>query len=120
MSRPRCFIIQETLKKDNSGNMSPVMDFRKVLDYGDPVILLPNGRIGFTPGPTVDTLRDKLRDYTDNDYIVSVGDPTAIFIAAMVVGELNNGKCNLLKWDKDSKQYICVHVDTYYRTRKEN
>ena len=117
--RPRCFIVQEVRKKDPStGDMVPVMDFRKVLEYGDPVILLPNGRVGFSPGPTIDSLRDKLRDYSDNDYLVSVGDPTAIFAAAMVVGDINNGRCNILKWDKDSKQYICVQMDIHYRTRR--
>ena len=119
--RPRCFIIQEPTKRDTeTGAIVPVMDFRKVLEYGDPVILLPTGRVSLAPGPTIDMLHDKLRDITDFDYIVSVGDPSAIFIAAMVVANRNNGKCNLLKWDKTSKKYIKVAIDIHYRTRKEN
>ena len=114
------YIIQEPTRRDASGGFLPVMDFRKVLEYGDPVVLLPNGRVGFTPGPTIDTLRDKLRGFTDDDYIVSVGDPTAIFATAMIASDINNGKCKMLKWDKEARRYICVQLDIHHRTRKEN
>lgn len=118
--RPRCFIIQEVLKKDlNTGQMVSVMDFRKVLEYGDPVICLPGGRIGLAPGPTIDRLKESLRDFTDDDYIVPVGDPTGMFIAAMVVGEMNRQKCNILKWDKDSKQYIKVQIDLNHHQKED-
>lgn len=122
MSDARVFIIQEPVKMDQAtGQMIPVMDFRKVMKYGEPVVCLQNGRVSLTPGPTVDILKDKLRDFCDNDFIVSVGDPSAIFIAAMVAGEINNGRVKLLKWDKTNKSYICVQVDTHYRQRaKEN
>jgi hypothetical protein len=95
--------------------MVAVMDFRKVLEYGDPIVLLPPGRVSLTPGPTVDALKQTLKDFTDEDYIVSVGDPSAMFIAAMVIGQINRNRCQLLKWDKDSKRYIKVAVDLNYR-----
>lgn len=116
--RNKCYIIQEPMKRDpGSGVMVPVMDFRKVLEYGDPVVCLPTGRVSLSPGPMIDNLREKLKDFTDDDYIVSVGDPTAIFAAAMVASDINNGRVKALKWDKDSRQYIVVQIDIYYRTR---
>ncbi len=119
--RNKCYIIQEPMKRDrDSGTMIPVMDFRKVLEYGDPIVCLPTGRVSLSPGPMIDNLRDKLKDFTDNDYIVSVGDPTAIFAAAMVASDINNGRVKALKWDKDAKQYIVVQIDIHHRTRKEN
>ena len=121
MSRPKVFVIQEPMRRDaDSGQIVPVMDFRKVLEYGEPVVLLQNGRVSLAPGPTIDTIRDGLRNFTDDDYIVSVGDPSAIFITAMIMADINNGRCKLLKWDKNVKQYISVQVDIYHRTRKEN
>jgi len=114
---PKVFIIQEPLKRGANG-MEPLMDFRKVLEYGEPVICLPPGKVSLSPGPTIDMLREKLRNYGDNDYIVSVGDPSAIFIAAMLVGELNRGCCKLLKWDRESKRYIEVRVDLHHHRRK--
>lgn len=115
----KVFILQEPMKKDEvTGRMMPVMDFRRVIEYGEPIVILPTGRVSLTPGPTIDALTEALKNYTDDDYLVSVGDPTAIFVAAMIVGDRNNGKVNLLKWDKVSRQYIKVVIDIHYRTRK--
>jgi hypothetical protein len=119
MSRVKVYIIQEPTKRDHAtGATIPIMDFRKVVAYGDPVVCLPSGRVSLAPAPTVDALREKLRHFTDNDYIVSVGDPSAIFAAAMVASDVNNGRCKLLKWDKEAKQYISVQMDIHHRTRK--
>ena len=118
-ARPSVFIIQEPTKRDSiTGEMIPIMDFRKVLEYGNPVVCLPTGRVSLAPGPTVDALKEKLRDFTDNDYLVAVGDPSAMFIAAMVVGQLNRNRCQLLKWDRDSRRYIKIQVDLNYRINK--
>ena len=119
MSKSKVFIVQEPMKRDQeSGAMIPIMDFRKVLDYSDPIVCLPNGRVSLTPGPTIDALRNKLKDFSDDDYIVSVGDPSAIFITAMVAGQMNRNRCKLLKWDKDSRRYIEIQIDLNYRTRQ--
>lgn len=119
--RNKCFILQEPMKRDHSsGQMVPLMDFRKVLEYGEPVVCLPTGRVSLSPGPMIDALREKLRNFSDDDYIVSVGDPTAIFAAAMIASELNCGRVKALKWDKEMRQYIVVQLDIHFRTRKEN
>jgi hypothetical protein len=120
MSRPKVYILQEPFRRDEeTGEMVPVMDFRKVISFGDPVVCLKPGRVSLSTAYTVDTLREVLSKFTDEDYIVSVGDPTAIFIAAMVIGDLNVGKCKMLKWDKDARQYVCVEVDIHHRTRRK-
>lgn len=119
--RSKVYILQEPLRRDpNTGEMVPLMDFRSVVEYGDPVVCMSSGRTALTAGPVIDTLRDKLRNFGDEDYIVSVGDPTLIFVAAMIVGDRNNGKCKLLKWNKELRKYTVVNIDIFYRTRKEN
>jgi hypothetical protein len=121
--RGKVYIIQEVMKRDPAtGNMVSVMDFRKALEYGDLEVCLPNGRVSLTPGPTVEALRHKLKDFCDDDYIVAVGDPSAIMIAGAMASEANRGKFKLLKWDRDSRQYISVAVDLFGRKNqsKEN
>jgi len=118
MARPTVYVIQEPVKRDEvTGEMVSMMDFRKVVEYGDPEVLLPSGRVSLAPGPTIDILKDKLRNFSDNDYIVSVGDPSAIFITAMIAGENNRGRVKLLKWDKPARNYISVNIDLNYRKR---
>lgn len=119
--RGKVYIIQEIFKRSPvTGEMVSVMDFRKALDYGDLEVCLPKGPVSLTPGPTVDILKNKLRNFSDNDHIVAVGDPSAIMIAGAIAAERNAGKFKLLKWDRDSKQYICVSVDIFNRKSKED
>lgn len=112
----KCYIVQEPVKRDHdTGELVPMMNFNKVLDYGTPIVCLPRGNVAFSPAPTMDKLRDKLRDFTDDDYLVCAGDPSCLAMAAMVASERNRGKVALLKWDKRTQTYIEVRVDLYNR-----
>ena len=112
------FIVQEPQKRDaESGLMTSMFDFRKVLEYGDPVVCLPTGRVGLSPAPTTQALRDKLRNFCDEDYLVPTGDPTAIAIAAAIATQNNMGRMKLLKWDRDARRYLLVNVDLYPERR---
>ena len=118
--RGKCYIIQEPVRRDHStGQMVPIMDFRKVLDYGDPVVCLPGGRVMLSPAPTIEMLKSKLKNFTDDDYLVAVGDPSAIAIAGAIAAEYNMGRFKMLKWDKESRQYVCVDINLFNRTRKD-
>jgi hypothetical protein len=108
------FIVQEPQKRDEvSGQMVSMFDFRKVLEYGDPVVCLTGGRVGLSPGPTTQILSDKLRNFSDNDYLVPTGDPSAIAIAGAIASRNNSGRMKILKWDKESRRYILVNVNLY-------
>lgn len=117
----KCYIVQEVLRKDSdTGELVPVLNLSRVAEYGEPVVCLRTGRVSLTPGPTIDKLTEILRHYDpDEDYIVPVGDPSAMFIAAMVAGSMTNGRCRILKWDRVAKRYIPIEIDLYYRKRKE-
>lgn len=115
----KCYIVQEVNRRDHeSGQMVPTMDFSGVLEYGEPVVCLPGGRVGLSPGPTLDRLRKILMDFSDDDYLVPVGDPTAMAMAAMIAAEMNRGRVKILKWEREERRYIMIQVDLHYRTRR--
>ena len=47
-----------------------------------------------------------------------MGDPVAIAIAAMVASDINQGKVNILKYDREQFCYYPVRIDMYNK-RKE-
>ena len=101
------------MKKDPETHlMVSAMDFRKASQYGQLVVCLPPGHVALSPAPTVSRLRDVLRDFSDDDYLLAAGDPSAIAIAAVMAAKHNRGKFKLLKYDKVSRSYISVDVDT--------
>ena len=81
--------------------------------YGEITVLLPPGQVAFSTAPTLRRLRDKLRSFNDNDYLLLMGDPAAISMASVIAANNNNGRWKLLKWDKQEQQYYVVKVDIY-------
>jgi hypothetical protein len=119
--RGTVYITQEIMKRDlATGNMMPTMDFRKAAEYGDLVLCLPTGRMSLTPGPTVQILKEKLKNFDDSSYLVAVGDPSVIAMAGAIAANNNMGRFKMLKWDRDAKNYISVSVDLWHRTRANN
>ena len=82
--------------------------------YGDITVVLPAGaQIIFSPAPLIMELRNKLRDYTKEDYLILTGDPSIIGVACSIVSDITNGKYKLLKWDKQERRYYPVEIDLY-------
>lgn len=77
-------------------------------EFGTVEILLPPGQIVFSTEPTVRTLREKLRTFNDDDYLLLMGDPAAIGFAAAIAANYNGGSLNLLKFDRQEKIYFPV------------
>jgi len=84
--------------------------------FGDLIPLLPPGRqITLSSAPVVKLLKNKLKDFNDKDFLLAMGDPVAIGIASMVSSDINNGKVNMLKWDRENQCYYNVPIDLYQK-----
>lgn len=101
---PRIFVVSET----GQHNITSAMNFGE-LD----VILPPNAQVAFSAVPTVRRIQRKLASFTDEDYLLFIGDPTAIAIVSAVAAEVNNGRFKCLKWDKQERRYIPIQVDLH-------
>jgi len=79
--------------------------------------LLPeNAQIILSAGPVVFKLRQLLKDYTSEDYLLLTGDPAIIGVACSIVSEITNGKYKLLKWDKQERRYYPIEIDLYQKS----
>ena len=98
----KVFIVQEM----------PNHDIAPAMKFGDMSVLLPsNTQIAFSTVPTVRTLRRKLREYKDGDFLLLTGDPVAIGLACSIAAFYNAGRYTALKWDRREKLYIPVKID---------
>ena len=80
--------------------------------FGELELLLPEGsQLVLSTGPTVRRLRYKLRNFNDDDYLLLIGDPSAIGIACSIAATNNRGKFKCLKWDKREYKYYPVEVN---------
>ena len=84
--------------------------------YGKFKFLLPElSQIIFSPGPLIFKLRNLLKDFTSDDYLLLTGDPAIIGVTCSIVSDMTNGKYNLLKWDKQERQYYPIEINLYER-----
>ena len=106
----KVYIVQEPMKRTNNG-LQPLMDLTPAANYGDIEILLPPGPVALSPSPMINELKKKLAHFKDEDFLVAVGDPTAIMAASIIAARANNGVINALKWDKQSRSYIKIRLE---------
>lgn len=119
MGSPRVFIVQEPMTW-NGEEMVSTMDMRPAAEYGQPIVCLTGGRSTMSPVPMVNRLREVLKDFCDDDFLLAAGDPSAIMVAGAVACDFNRGKVKILKWDKKMKMYIQVDINTRPSINKEN
>ena len=105
------YVIQE-IPGTQAGN--PKINIIGASEYGKFVFLLPEfSQIIFSPGTLIFKLRKSLKNFTSEDYLLLTGDPAIIGVACSIVSDMTNGKYNLLKWDKQEKQYYPIEINLY-------
>jgi hypothetical protein len=108
---PTVYILQE-LPGTKIGR--PKYNIMGALKYGKlKVLLKEDTQIVLSPGPIVFELRRLLKDYNSNDYLLLSGDPSVIGLACAIVSDINNGRFNLLKWDRQEKVYYPLEINLY-------
>ena len=107
--KPVVYVIQE-IPGTKAG--TPKINIMSASKYGRFKFLLPEfSQIIFSPGPLIFKLRAALKHYNKKYYLLLTGDPAIIGVACSIVSQLTNGKYNLLKWDKQERQYYPITIN---------
>lgn len=107
----RVFVTQSPMRRDkDTGDLRQVHDVSPAAEYGSIEVLVPGGPVVLSTQHLVTTLKDKLRDFGDNDYLLCLGDPAVMTIAATLCARVNGGKYTLLIWDRHTAKYLPVPV----------
>ncbi|PZC48498.1 MAG: hypothetical protein DK304_001411 [Chloroflexi bacterium] len=98
---PVVYVVQE----------NPRVDVVSAAQWGDLIPLAnPYDQVHLNPGRIVSSFRRKLRNYNDSDWLLPLGDPAMIGIAFAVAADMNEGRVNLLKWDRLERHYYPVKI----------
>ena len=111
MSERIVYVIQE-IPGTRAGN--PKINIMGASQYGKFKFLLPElSQIIFSPGPLIYKLRNGLKDFNSEDYLLLTGDPAIIGVACSIVSDITGGKFKLLKWDKQERKYYPIEINLY-------
>ena len=72
-------------------------------------------QIMFSPGPFIFSIRQKLKNFTEHDYLLLNGDPAIIGVTCAIASEMTNGKFKLLKWDRQEKTYYPIEINIHQK-----
>lgn len=89
----------------------PSINIDPALKYGELVVMLPPNANRLHIAPLVAALQEQMANYTRDDYLVAVGDPSLIAAAACIAIRRTNGLLRILKWDRLSSTYLPVEVE---------
>ena len=90
---------------------NPKVDIISATKYGELIPLAnPTEQLHLNPSRIISQFKRKLTKFSDNDYLLLLGDPALIGVAVTVASDVNNGKVSVLKWDRIEKMYYPVKL----------
>lgn len=90
----------------------PSINLDPAKQFGELVVMLPPNANRLHVNPLIVALREQMKDFTADDYIVAVGDPSLIAAAACIAVKKTAGLLRILKWDRQTSSYIPVEAQT--------
>lgn len=103
----KVFIPQEPRKRDGD-DWKPLYDLSPAVRFGTLEVLLPHGPVLLDTAVVIASLQEKLQHITKEDYVMLIGDPSAIAAVVMVAAHMNGGFLKILKYDRTERQYNVV------------
>ena len=81
-------------------------------EFGELIPLFDEGKqIMLSPGPAVRKAKQLLKDFSDDDYLLLIGDPAMIGLSCSVASYNNRGKYKVLKYDRRTFTYFPIQID---------
>lgn len=109
---PRVFIPQVPSRFDGGTNLwIPTVNVKPAEKFGEIVVMLPPAAARSGIDACASVIKERLRDYTREDYLLALGDPTLYAVAACFAAEKADGVLRMLKWDRISSGYVLEEVD---------
>lgn len=124
----RVFVIQNQQRRNKvTGKLYPAFNISPAEIFGTITYILgPSARPfgketkdveesqqNFQPSALVTEMQKKLKNYSDDDYLLLIGNPCFIGFAVAIASHFNNGRVRVLQWNGMLKKYIPVMVSLF-------
>lgn len=89
----------------------PKLDMSSARSYGDLVFVFPERDQLYDPDAAQKRILRHMGNFTERDYILAVGHPTAIAAVTAAAARMNGGRFKMLVWHPDDRVYYSVQWD---------
>lgn len=106
---PKVYVPQEP-SRWNGKTLTRYIDLTPALEFGEIVICLP-ANVGFIDAsPNIHTLKISMLHFTEEDFLLAVGDPSNIAIASIIAHTQSGGNFRMLRWDREMRRYQPIRI----------
>lgn len=109
------YVCQQTLKRDpmDRNKLLPKFDLEAASEYGEIKILIHPYTSAFNHDKIIPGLREELKNYCDDDYILPVGNPSMIGWVVALAAQYGGGVVKTLQYDGFSDSYNVVEATLF-------
>lgn len=104
------YVVQQHTKRDAEGKIVPKYDLTPAKKFGELKYLLSSRE---KPNPTrvIPLLKTGLLGFTEDDFLLLIGNPLFIAWAGALAMIETGGKVRALLWDRRAQDYVCVEAE---------
>jgi hypothetical protein len=88
----------------------PTVSIDSAKTFGELQIMLPPEAYRLSPETIVETLQKVMADYGPDDYLLALGDPFIIGIAAAIADRAST-PLRMLRWDRMAREYQALEAN---------
>lgn len=109
---PRVFFVQKSFRRAGKDDWELTVDPTPAKAYGDINYLLDHADVDeMSLREVFAKLVDGLKDFSRDDYLVLVGNATAIAMAGIIACDLTDGCAKILHWERTTTKYVEFTMD---------
>lgn len=102
------YVVQNQLAVDRLGVLGPKFNLSPARRFGELRELLPERMPPFDTTPVIERLRENLATFSDEDYLLLIGNPVNMGLAVAVAAGFNQGRVMMLQWSGTKRDYVPV------------
>lgn len=110
-NKGRVLVVQKTMRWDaGKGELVPKFDVSPAQKYGQVEYLLSPTASPFRPDALVGELHEKLKNFSDDDCLLLIGNPVLIGMAVSIAADYNDGHVRVLQWSGRASEYLPIEL----------
>lgn len=93
------------------GILKPKFDLSPAETWGTLVELVSPTAKPFNANVLIEEMREKLKDFSDADFILPIGNASILAMAVSVAQDMNQGRVRLLQWSGTNQSHVVIQCN---------
>lgn len=112
------YIVQDQKYADKNNELRSKFDFSSAEQYGELRFVLKPNSSPFDVEPAIRRMHNVLKDFSDEDFLLLIGNPVLLGLAVAIASDYNDGNVKMLQWSGTKQSYIPVIAEDIFNWEK--